>query len=54
MVGIIVGIVANMEKEIAKLETANRREIIRDMKRVKSNMSGPLAAIGEPFFLWRS
>ncbi|MDR2251871.1 MAG: PTS system mannose/fructose/sorbose family transporter subunit IID [Endomicrobium sp.] len=50
MVGMIVGIIANMEKEIAKLEPANRGEIIRDMKRVKSNMSGPLAAIGEPFF----
>ncbi|MDR1434489.1 PTS system mannose/fructose/sorbose family transporter subunit IID [Candidatus Endomicrobiellum devescovinae] len=50
MVGMIVGIVANMEKEIAKMDPANRIEIIRDMKRIKSNMAGPLAAIGEPFF----
>jgi mannose/fructose/N-acetylgalactosamine-specific phosphotransferase system component IID len=35
MVGIIVGIVANMEK-IVKLEPANRREIIRDMNNLKA------------------
>ncbi|MDR3196167.1 MAG: PTS system mannose/fructose/sorbose family transporter subunit IID [Endomicrobium sp.] len=50
MVGIIVGIVANMEKKIAKMEPANRKETIRNMNRVKSNMAGPLAAIGDPFF----
>jgi PTS system mannose-specific IID component len=50
MVGMIVGIVANMEKEIAKLKPAKRSETIAKMNKVKNNMSGPLAAIGEPFF----
>jgi PTS system mannose-specific IID component len=50
MAGMIVCIVANMEKEIAKLEPANRSEAILNMDRIKSNMAGPLAAIGEPFF----
>ncbi|MDR2395861.1 MAG: PTS system mannose/fructose/sorbose family transporter subunit IID [Endomicrobium sp.] len=50
MAGMIVGIIANMEKEIAKLKPAKRNEMIDKMNRVKSNMAGPLAAIGEPFF----
>jgi PTS system mannose-specific IID component len=50
MAGMIVGIIANMEKKIAKLEPAKRDEMIINMSKIKSNMAGPLAAIGEPFF----
>jgi PTS system mannose-specific IID component len=50
MVGIIVGAVADMEKKIANTEVDGRGEIICYMNKVKNNMSGPLAAIGEPFF----
>jgi PTS system mannose-specific IID component len=51
MVGMIAGIVANMEKEIADGgQTAPVGDIARDINRVKSNMAGPLAAIGDAFF----
>jgi PTS system mannose-specific IID component len=51
MAGMIVGIIANMEKKIAKLEEPDKRsEMIANMSKIKSNMAGPLAAIGEPFF----
>jgi mannose/fructose/N-acetylgalactosamine-specific phosphotransferase system component IID len=46
MVGVILGIVADMEKDRFKENKVTEEEIIL----IKTNMAGPLAAIGDTFF----
>lgn len=51
MISVILGVVASMEKDIADKQLKNYAEI----DTLKTNMAGPLAAIGDTFFwaTWR-
>jgi PTS system mannose-specific IID component len=46
MVGIIIAIIANLEKKIAK----NNDKVLYDVNNIKSIMAGSLAALGDSFF----